>query len=354
MDGREGCPAFFLDVANFFLTQPGGSEVGVRVLSNIAELRLEDSRLFRIVGNKLWHEGEIEQKLQKLAKRVTSILPFDICFIIAEYLEGGNRPGGDAPWKITQPMQVGNNKLLQAKWLFERIIALKLEEPQSYRELGLVLAELGQYQDAITSLYHIIETEWPLRFQHIEDQIFLELNRIIWLANKAGVDLDTSFIDPCFLMLDPIGLHFTITWDTDDTCIDLHITQPDGIDCYYGRHKTECGGWSTPDYNGCTSYSTSMLREYIIKNPLPGKYTIKCNYYSNKRQDLIGSTIIWFNVYTNYLMENEKKQTTMLRLESNSAQPSARSSYTIGTVEYGISPLFQSWYNEWEMNSARG
>ena len=68
----------------------------------------------------------------------------------------------------------------------------------------------------------VIETEWPIRFQHIEDEVIMEMNRTIWLAEKDGVNVDTSKIDKRFLKKLPVDVKLVITWDADDLCIDLH------------------------------------------------------------------------------------------------------------------------------------
>ena len=62
-----------------------------------------------------------------------------------------------------------------------------------------------------------------------------------------------------------MDVRLNIAFDTDDVCIDLHIDQPDSTTCYYGNTNTPIGGWSNPDYSGCTAYSTSMLREYTLR-----------------------------------------------------------------------------------------
>lgn len=278
-------------------------------------------------------------------------LPVDICYMVGEYLVPSKRPSHKGAWgkHFQEGEIVRPSALLQANYLLSCVAKARGEEPQSHRELALCQADLGQYQDAIDGLWHVLSNPWPQRFQHIEDEVFLEFNSVLLRAKKAGVVLDLSKIpnQEKYIYPMPLGLHCTITWDTDDTCIDLHIKQPDSQTCSYSNYDLKSGGWSTPDYPGCPGYSTSMLREFMIKNALPGEYTLSCNYYSNVRQDLTGGTVIWFTVYTNYMMEDEKKTCTALRLGSHATNPSQSSSYEIGKVEYGVSDLMHSWHQEW-------
>lgn len=85
-------PAFFLDCSYFFFQDPQTRDLGVRILTSIADLKLEDHRLLRIIGNQLWHQNFLEQ----------------------------------------------------AEWLLRKVLQLRGEEPQSYRELGLLLADRGR------------------------------------------------------------------------------------------------------------------------------------------------------------------------------------------------------------------
>jgi len=229
-------------------------------------------------------------------------------------------------------------------------VKMKAEEPQSYRDLALVYTDQRQYQKAIDLFNKVIIQEWPIRFQHIEDEVIMEMNRALWLAKKNEVSVDISSINNKFIEHMPVDVKLTIAWDTDDCCIDLHITEPTGTKSYYGNHCTEIGGWSTPDYPGCPSYSTSMLREYMIKIGMPGKYTVNANYYSNYRQDLTGGTTVWFTIFTNYATELEQRTSTVVRLGTNSVVPSNSSQYEIGTMEYGTNKLVQSWVAEWGKN----
>jgi len=241
----------------------------------------------------------------------------------------------------------------QALWLFTAIVKMRPEEPQSHRELAVAFTENKQFQKALETYYKIITTEWPIRFQHIEDDVLSEINRTIWLAGKSNVNVDTSFINPGFLFHMPTDVKLVITWDLDDLCIDLHIYEPNNEVSYYGHYMTSLGGWSSPDYSGCTAYSTSMLREYMIRSGVPGTYRVCANMYSNSRQDLTGGTTIWFTVYTNYMKENEKRTFTVLRITEASPVPTHDSKKLIGTMEYEANEKVKQWIGEFDSGLAQ-
>src|SRR4029453_19229433 len=95
--------AFFLDAADMFFER-GQPDLGVRVLSNLAEMDLENRHVLRILGLRLMQ-----------AERAKLALP-----------------------------------------VFRRVMELAPEEPQSFRDLGLAYAADHQYQTAIDTLREVI------------------------------------------------------------------------------------------------------------------------------------------------------------------------------------------------------
>ena len=56
-------PAFFLDCADFF-REAGDADMALQVLSNIAELELEDAALLRVLGHRLVQIGQLDLAVQ--------------------------------------------------------------------------------------------------------------------------------------------------------------------------------------------------------------------------------------------------------------------------------------------------
>ena len=130
---NEGSSAFFLDVSDFFLEkkQPG---LALRILSNVAEMELENPQLLRILGYRL--------------------------------------------------MQIGRPKLAVA--VFEEVLKMREEEPQSYRDLALALAADKQHQRAVDLLRQVVEGKWNGRFPEIELTALNEMNAIIATCGKGA------------------------------------------------------------------------------------------------------------------------------------------------------------------------
>ncbi len=247
-------PAFYLDVADI-LAEKKKTDLALRVLSNIAEMRSEDHRLLRILGYRL--------------------------------LKGGY------------------NDL--AVMIFEDVLAMREEEPQSYRDLGLAYAQAKRYQDAVSSLYSLATRPWDSRFPEVELIALNEMNRVI--AEQAKV-VSVSKIDPRLLAAMPVDVRIVVSWDADDCDIDLWVTDPRKEKCMYSNRDTKIGGHLSHDLTG--GYGPE---EFLLKNALPGDYKVQVNYFGDRQQRLSGPTTVYVDMYTNYGKPNEKKQSVILKLD---------------------------------------
>jgi tetratricopeptide (TPR) repeat protein len=258
---------FYLDCADFFFAQKQ-NDLGLRVLSNIAELRLEDPALLRTLAHRLAQQ----------------------------------------------------NLLVLARLTFEEVLRLRPEEPQSYRDLALVLARLQDYRRAVDLLYQVVTREWD-RFREIELVALTELNRIIPLARQAGVE--GLGIDPRLVQLMDVDVRVVLTWDTDMADMDLWVTEPSGEKCYYQHQLTTIGGHISRDIT--EGYGPE---EYMVRKAMPGTYLIQANYYGSRSSYLRGPVTLQVDVYTNYGRPQEKRQSLTIRLKQ------AKDVITVGEVKF--------------------
>jgi hypothetical protein len=247
-------PVFYLDVAGI-LAEKKKTDLALRVLSNIAEMRFEDHRLLRILGYRL--------------------------------------------------MKGGYNEL--AVMIFEDVLAMREEEPQSYRDLGLAYAQAKRYQDAVSSLYSLATRPWDSRFPEVELIALNEMNRVI-SENARG--LSVSKIDPRLLAAMPVDVRIVVSWDADNCDIDLWVTDPRNEKCMYSNRNTAIGGHLSHDLTG--GYGPE---EFLLKNALRGDYKVQVNYFGDRQQRLSGPTTVYVDMYTNYGKANEKKQSVILKLD---------------------------------------
>ena len=185
----------------------------MRILSNLAELQLDDPALLRVLAHRL--------------------------------------------------VQAGRPEL--ARPLFERVLVLRPEEPQSRRDLALVCAALKQYQRAVDLLWEVVDRPWDASFPEIEVIALGEMNAIL---ATCGEPLDLSRIDRRFRRNLPVGLRVILTWDADACDIDLWVDDPNGEQAIYSHPRTFQGGRMSRDFTA--GYGPE---EFLLRDPKPGNTT---------------------------------------------------------------------------------
>jgi tetratricopeptide (TPR) repeat protein len=257
-------PAFFLDAAGFLL-HAGEKELGLRVLSNLAELRLDDPPLLRVLAWRLSQAGELD-----LAASV-----------------------------------------------LEKVLRLRPEEPQSLRDLALVLADRAETpaarpddgQRAVNLLQDVVDRRWD-RFPEIELIALMELNRILARAERRGAPLDAHRLDGRLHKLLDVDLRVSLAWDADLTDVDLHLFEPTGEHAFYSHNRTTIGGLVSRDFT--QGYGPE---EYLVRHAVAGVYAVKAHYYGSRQQTLIGPTTLTATVFTHWGRADEKRQLLTLRLD---------------------------------------
>ncbi len=250
----QNSSAFYLDVAELFFER-GNQELALRVLSNLAEMDLENRALLRILGLRLLQAGQPEMAIP----------------------------------------------------IFEKVLLLAPEEPQSLRDLALALAANQQYQAAVEKLNMVVEGTWDVRFPDIESIALAEMNAIIATAPQA---LDVSGIDPRLVKNLPLDLRVVMTWDADNSDMDLWVTDPNGERCAYNFPLTYQGGRISRDFTN--GYGPE---EFALKVAKPGKYKIETNFYGNRQQVLAGATTLQVKLFTGFGTKAQKEKVLTLRLQ---------------------------------------
>ncbi|KAF0815338.1 hypothetical protein IGB42_00419 [Andreprevotia sp. IGB-42] len=255
--GYANSSAFYLDVADLLFEQ-NQRDLALRVLSNLAEMDLENRHILRILAYRL-----LQTKAPELAVPI-----------------------------------------------FEQVRDMAEEEPQSFRDLGLAYAAVGREQDAVEQLNEVIVRPWDGRFAEIELIAVAELNAIV--AN-ARTMLDTRSVDPRLLKNLPLDLRVILTWDADNSDMDLWVTDPNGERCYYGHRFTYQGGRMSRDFTG--GYGPE---EFSLRHAKPGKYKVEVNFYGNRQQTVAGATTLQVKLATGFGGKNAREQIVTLRLKDRS------------------------------------
>ncbi|TKR33247.1 DUF2135 domain-containing protein [Luteimonas gilva] len=246
--------AFYLDAADV-LIEKGQRELALRVLSNLAEMDLENRHVLRILGYRLMQ--------------------------------------ADAP-ELAVPV-------------FEQVLRWGEEEPQSFRDLGLAYAAVGRDQDAVDMLYEIPSRHWDGRFPGIDQTALAELNAVV---AKAGDRVDARRIDPRLLRNLPLDLRAVLSWDSDNSDMDLWVTDPNGEKCFYGHRATYQGGAMSADFTG--GYGPE---EFVLRDAKPGKYKVEANFFGDRQQIVTGATTLQLQLTTGFGSPQQRDQRVTMRLK---------------------------------------
>lgn len=247
--------SFYLDVSNFFLDQ-GKKELALRVLTNVAELDLESVPLMRVLAHRLNQLGEHQRALA----------------------------------------------------VFEEVKKLRPDEPQSRRDVALTMAQLKRYQEAGDTLWEIIKEPNDDRFEGIHLIALVELNALV---SRHGIR--TSSYDRRFINKMDCDARIILTWDSNDSDMDLWVTDPLGELCNYAKNRTEAGGRMSNDFTD--GYGPE---EFLVKRALHGKYRVEVNFFGTRQQIIAGATTIQVEIFTNWGRRNQKSKKVTLRLKDKS------------------------------------
>ena len=245
-------PSFYVDVADYFFKK-GDLAQAVLVVSNLAELNLEDAQLLRVLGYKLSSYKAYKEAIE----------------------------------------------------VFRKVVTIREEEPQSYRDLGLALAEDKQYQEAVETLYKVVKNAWDERFGDVQLVTMNDINSLV--ARHKGIK--TNFMDKRLLKSEPVDIRVVLSWDTDNCDMDLWVTDPTDEKCFFDNKLTYLGGKISKDVT--QGYGPE---EFMIKKAPKGTYKIETDYFGTLSQKQLMPVTLRITFYTHFGTDKEQKQETTVRL----------------------------------------
>jgi len=274
-------PAFYLDCAEAFAKND--ATLAVRILTNLAELRMEDPALLRVLA---W-------RLQEM-------------------------PGG----------------LDRAIVLLRRVAELRQEEPQSFRDLAVALVLRGQaaknaadLAEAAELLRKVALTPWKRHADSIPLFALEELNALrAWSEAAFKKGKAPKFPDmPEELAKNlPVDIRIVLTWDADNTDVDLHVVEPSEEEAYYAHNRTASGGMVSHDVTD--GYGPE---EYLLKTGEPGEYRVLAHYFGSHQQTVMGPATVAATIFTHWGMPDQARETMTLRLDR------PKEKVPVGSITFG-------------------
>ncbi len=261
-------PAFFLDCAGLFFREKQ-PQLAVRILSNLSELKIDDVGMLRIYAWRLREAGDYDTAIMILRK----------------------------------------------------VAKLRADEAISWRDLALTLTMRGKQNHSAADIQEALElfhktafTPWERDDAMWTALIALEeLNELVaWTRRQQwnGEAPKIPEFDNKFAKNLDTDLRIMMTWDADNTDIDMHVVEPSGEEVYYGHNRSRTGSLVSHDVT--TGYGPE---EFLHKVAPKGKYSVSTKYFASHQQSLVGPATITVTFYTNWGRPSQKSETMSLRLD---------------------------------------
>ena len=261
-------PAFFLDCAGLFFRE-NQTALAVRILSNLSELKIDDVGMLRIYAWRLREAGDYDTAIMILRK-------------VARLRGDEAISWRDLALTLTMRGKQNHNAadIQEALELFHKTAFTPWERHDAMWTALIALEELNEL------------VAWTRR-----EQWKGEAPRIPEFDNKFAQNLDTD-------------LRIMMTWDADNTDIDMHVVEPSGEEVYYAHNRSRTGSLVSHDVT--TGYGPE---EFLHKLAPKGKYTVSTKYFASHQQSLVGPATITVTFYTNWGRPTQKSETMSLRLD---------------------------------------
>ncbi len=262
IDMREdfiSTPTFYFDMAGFFFRKKD-KQTALKVLSNIAELNIEDHELYVMLGFKLKEAGDTKNAL----------------------------------------------------YVFKKVLDWRPHEPQSYRHYALALADAGKWQQAADMLHAGLVKKYPQDiidcYEGIQDVMIMELNNLL---TQHKDQIKTGLYNKKIIAVMPVDIRVVLNWNRNDTDIDLWVTDPKGEKCYYGNTQTSSGALISADM--VSGYGPEQL---MVRKALKGKYKIEVNYFGDSQVKLTGPSTIMAEIFTRYNTGKQERKIITLQMQT--------------------------------------
>ncbi len=258
-DDYSNSPSFYLDVSDFF-EKKEKYDIAITILTNLMEVELNNHEIMKALAYKL------------------------------EYFE----------------------EYQLAAIVYEKVLELRPEEPQSYRDLALAYEQSSEIQRSYDLLYKLykgdlLEKDEEERFYGIEQIAFIELTRLV---NKYGKELKLNKAEKENFKDLSMDVRIVIDWNHNDTDIDLWVEDPRDEKAYYKNPETKIGGHMSEDM--MEGYGPE---EFMLKDAIKGEYKILVDYYADAVQKISGPTVLKVTMFTNYGRPSEERKIAVVRLD---------------------------------------
>lgn len=218
-----------------------------------------------------------------------------------------NQPGDMQLAKAIAQGAIDMESPSHAFFILRRVAEMRPFDSDIYMLLGRCLSELDQFGYAIVCYEIAMNSSFTNRKSDFQKIVAYDYARVLRKAIDAETEeqirqyamLKLKRINEAFNTSDQ-DLVIRLSWNTDGSDVDLHVTEPNGDVCFYKHPKTVSGGKLTADITD--GFGPEL---YLINNAPRGKYKIQVKYYSQNGNRTSSASQATVEVIENYGRKNE-------------------------------------------------
>ena len=233
-------------------------ELANRILSNIAEIEINNSETLKVFAFKLEEQGNYNLAVQ----------------------------------------------------IYRRIAELREYDTASSRDLALALSEVGEHRKALELLIDLAgrHDNSESNEEKINGLESIARNEIWHIIHRSDILKEYGNMNKTLDAYD-MDLRVVIDWNKSDTDLDLFVVDPNLEECHIDYSKTKTGGELFAEIN--SGYGPE---EFNQKQVNTGSYYIKLNSTANSKRIIDEPTFVKLTVYRNYGRANQSKEIKVIPL----------------------------------------
>jgi hypothetical protein len=261
------------------------------------------------------HEMDYDVFTREAERRRSAAGPADALKALSSMVE--EKPGDSVLARDVGFSAMGWGFGGQAYHLFRRVADARPFEPQTYRAMASALVGMNRIDLAIAYFEVGLVGHWDGRFGDFRQILGMEYLHL--LRRIALGELKPALREYALGRMSSLQNEITygnadvvvmITWNTDNTDVDLHVTEPGGEECFYSHRHTSMGGQLTADVT--RGYGPEM---YVLPKAEGGKYQVRAHFFASDQNRASARTKVQALVFEDWGSPKERVTERTVTLE---------------------------------------
>ncbi|WP_118974998.1 carboxypeptidase-like regulatory domain-containing protein [Taibaiella koreensis] len=219
---------------------------------------------------------------------------------------------------------------VQAYYMIRRLISAREELALSYLIAARALERAGENDLALVYYYICTHCHWDRDYGSIREIASLYhyrmLDRLLKQPEKLSPAAQQyyrqqqqqvrSYLVKEDLFVPEADVVVILSWNIDNTDIDLHVKDPSGEECFYRNRETKLGGRLTIDVTN--GFGPEM---FVQENAASGVYRTWLEYYNDDQTKTSSKAKAYVELYKNWGRPREKLLKKVIVLEKPALKP---------------------------------